>query len=242
MRLTSTNIYHGTHVIPVKIGNHIGSDSTGLKQACPKCKADVGKINRCKECQYEPETDEILKGYNIGDEKIVFTKEQLDSIENESIIEILGSVPKDTVDIRTLTGSYCIYPDVPKKKKTTTSKILTPWATLRHALEDSDKYITVRFTNRGKERLAYLTTINGSLEMLCATFDESFSEPEEKLPDVELTTEESDIGQKFLKSLKTLNTKKIINERNAKIQAMLETGETVQIQTTNSGNEMAFFA
>ena len=73
-----TNIFFGNQYIPVKISTVVREAGTGMSNACPHCKGDVGHINRCKDCGEEIPFADIRKAYKVSnDEKHIFAKEQL---------------------------------------------------------------------------------------------------------------------------------------------------------------------
>ena len=79
-----TNIFFGNQNIPVKISTVVREAGTGMSNACPHCKGDVGHINRCKDCGEEIPFADIRKAYKVSnDEKHIFAKEQFDTLKTK---------------------------------------------------------------------------------------------------------------------------------------------------------------
>lgn len=246
MRLVSTNILYGGFMIPVKIGNHVRNTSASvMKYACPKCEdgGDISQKYICEKCGPDNmyTSGELRRKVDIGDEIKVFDKEQVKAINGESIIEILGVVPNSKIDIRKITGSYCVYPETPKKKSAK-SKTAKPWTVLNRALAETEKAMVVRFTNNGKERLAYLVNMNGSLELICTAFEDDFQEPEVELPEVEITEQDIKSGVSLISKLQEPNLDEIVDERQARLEELITNGEPVESTDEEQKDEMAFFA
>lgn len=243
MRLTSTSILYNGFTIPVKIGNHISSDSSVLKFACPHCE-DGGEMSQkyiCTNCGPEKQftSGELRKKFDMGDEVKVFDREQVRNLNGESIIEIIGVVARDVIDIRKIIGSFCVYPDIPKKKNVK-GKTAKPWLVLKQALAQTGKAVVVRFTNNGKERLGYLVNFDDNLELICTAFEDKFQEPDTELPAIEVTDAEVKNGVDLIEKLEAPNIEEIVDERETRLTELIEKGEPTE-KVEEAAEEMAFF-
>ena len=187
MRLQKVILQSGMHQFPIKIGAMTRESSTGLKNACPHCNSLVGKVNKCNGCAKEIESSELLKAYQVNEELKIFSKDQVEALENDTVIEILGKIAKSMIPKTRLMGGFLIRPDLGKKQ---TSKTGKPWECIRHALLNSDNVLAVKYTNRGKERLAVITIENAEMVMLSLAFADDYSLPEDTPPSIEVTEKE----------------------------------------------------
>ena len=64
-----TNIFFGTQTIPVKISTVVRESKTGMSNACPHCRGDVGHINRGKDCSEEIAFADIRKAYKVSNDE-----------------------------------------------------------------------------------------------------------------------------------------------------------------------------
>jgi len=240
MRLTKNTLQFGMHQFPIKVGAMTSESSTGLKNACPHCKSLVGKINKCTGCNKEIDSKELLKAFPIDKELKIFSREQINSLENDTIIEILGKTAKSRISKTRIMGGYLIRPDVDEKsKKSSKGK---PWESLRHALLNSENALVVRFTNRGKERLAVLTVENSEMVMLSLAFVSDFHLPEEAPPSLQITENEIAQASSFIDSIKEIEIDTVCDERKSKIEEVASQGETIAIQIKEKDDGMSFFS
>jgi non-homologous end joining protein Ku len=121
-------------------------------------------------------------------------------------------------------------------------KLGKPWECIRHALLNSDNALVVRYTNRGKERLATITTENGEMVMLSLAFASDYSLPDEAPPSIEVTENDIKQASTFVESMKEIDLNSVFDERKSKIEEVAKQGETVTIQTKESNDGMSFFS
>jgi DNA end-binding protein Ku len=91
-------------------------EGIGLHLYHAKCKGPVKRPNFCPECNRQPESEEVEKGYELDTGGYLpITKEDLDSIavENEKVIEVIATVPAKDVDPVYFNESYWLLPDKP---------------------------------------------------------------------------------------------------------------------------------
>lgn len=239
MQLRKVILQSGMHQFPIKIGAMTRASSTGLKNACPHCKSQVGKVNKCTGCDKQIESSELLKGFPIDEEMKVFSKEQVDALDGDTVIEILGKVTKSMIPKTRLMGGFLIRPDMGNKK---TSKTGKPWECIRHALLNSDSALVVRYTNRGKERLAAITIENSEMVLLSLAFADDYSIPDEQPPSIEVTEKDIEQATEFVNSMKDVDLSSVIDERKSKVEEVARSGEAVTIQLKEKDDGMSFFS
>lgn len=235
--ISKVSIAYGLHNIPVKVCTVVRDSGTGMSNCCPDCNGDVGHKNACKNCSKELGTKEILKAYKVGDEKHIFTPEELTSLKNvEKSIDVAGITNIDAIDPRYITGSYYLVPEVAKKA----------YAILLQGMEKSGKAIVVKFALRGKQRIGVLVPQNvsgqGVILMRVLAFSNQVQPIDEELR-YDLTEEESDMGVSFINSLKDIDPESIEN-RYAKQMEEILSGEMISAPTIKKQqvDETAFFA
>lgn len=241
MQLRKVVLQSGMHQFPVKVGNMTRASTTGLKNACPHCQSLVGKVNKCNGCAKEIDNSELLKAVQIDDDEIkVFNKEQIEELEGDTVIQIVGKVPKSVIPKTRLMGGFLIRPDIGKgKKASTTAK---PWECIRHSLLNSDNVLAVKYTNRGKERPGVITTEFGEMVMLSLAFADDYNLPGDTAPDILVSEQEIEQAKEFVNSLKDVEIDDIRDERKDNIIAQAESGETVTIQAKEKDDGMSFFS
>lgn len=240
MQLKKVVLQSGMHQFPIKIGTMTRQSSTGLKNACPHCKSLVGKVNQCTGCDKQLDSSELLKAFPLDDEMKIFSKEEVEALEGDTVIEILGKVPQSRISKTRLMGGFLLRPDLGKNNKT--FKTGKPWECIRHALLDSDNALAVRYTNRGKERLAAITIENGEMIMLSLAFGDDYSLPTEAPPSIEVSEKEVDQAISFVESMKEVDLNSVVDERKAKIEEVAQKGESVAIQMSKKDDGMSFFS
>lgn len=239
MQLRKIVLQSGMHQFPIKIGAMTRASSTGLKNACPSCKSLVGKVNKCTGCDKEVDSSELLKAFPIDDDNLtIFSKEQVEAVDGDTVIEVLGKVTKSMIPKTRLMGGFLIRPDLGKKK---TSKTAKPWECIRHALMNSDNALEVRYTNRGKERLGVITVENSEMVLLSLAFADDYSLPDETPPSIEVSEKEIEQATTFIESLKETDINSVVDERKTKIEEVATSGEVVAPQIKEKDDGMSFF-
>ena len=226
-----TNIFFGTQTIPVKISTVVRESKTGMSNACPHCRGDVGHINRCKDCSEEIAFADIRKAYKVSnDEKHIFAKEQLDTLKTkENIIEVIGTID-GAVDPRYITGSYYILPE----------KNVKPWAMLKAGIEESGKSVIVKYAMRGKTKIGCLIASDNVILMQTIAFTSQVVNMDENI-NATLTDKEADMGKGFVeKTLPVCVIDTIKDEYSQQIEALLE-GNLEIVAPKPVTDETAFF-
>ncbi|MCU1432855.1 MAG: Ku protein [Actinotalea sp.] len=136
--------------VPVKLYAATGEHSVPLHQVH---QADGGRIRykkTCSACGEEVRTDEIVKGYQTDDGRmVVLTDEDLADLPlaTEREIAVEEFVPVDQVDPIMLGKTYYLEPDKTAAK---------PYALLREALKTTDRMAVVKVALRQRESMAVL--------------------------------------------------------------------------------------
>ena len=242
MRYTSSNIVYEMQVIPVKIGNLQKGDGTGLKQISPCCKTTTSRLTTCSDCEKPLENSELLKGFPLSKtEYHIFSQEQIDSLKDfDDIIEVLGTIPKDSIDYRMVCGSFAVLPDQPKKKKQI-QIFKKAYKVFERSVAESDKVIVVKFSTRQKQKLGIMTSINGVITLLHIVYDEQFNEIDE-IPQIEISEAEKKQGLSFIEKLESIELPSIEDNFKAKLEALIENGEPLTVAVPEAKEEeLSFF-
>lgn len=243
MKFTSSNIVYEMQIIPVKIGNLQKGDGTGLKQISPCCKVKTSRLTTCSDCEKPLENSELLKGFPLSKtEYHIFSQEQINSLKDfDDIIEVLGTIPKDSIDYRMVCGSFAVLPDQPKKKKQI-QIFKKAYKVFERAVAESDKVIVVKFSTRQKQKLGIMTSINGVITLLHIVYDEQFNEVDE-IPQIEISETEKKQGLSFIEKLESIELPSIEDNFKAKLEALIENGEPMTVAVPEAQEEeLSFFA
>ncbi|GAA1129224.1 Ku protein [Citricoccus alkalitolerans] len=135
--------------VPVKAYSATKGHDVALHQVHD---ADGGRIRyqrRCEVCGKKVDYEHIDKAYEDGEQTVVLTDEDFESLpeaQNDEI-EVVQFVPSDQIDPITLGKSYFLEPQGKSPKS---------YLLLRQALEDTDRTAVVTFSLRQKTRLGVL--------------------------------------------------------------------------------------
>jgi DNA end-binding protein Ku len=135
--------------VPVKVYSATEDHDVSLHQVHNK---DGGRIRYQRICEIDGEVvpyADIDKAYDNGEQTVVLTKDDLDSLpaEKSREIDVVEFVPSEQVDLLTLDRAYYLEPDGSSAKA---------YVLLRKTLEQTDRTAIVRFSLRQKTRLAAL--------------------------------------------------------------------------------------
>jgi DNA end-binding protein Ku len=135
--------------VPVKVYSATEDHDVSLHQVHNK---DGGRIRYQRICEIDGEVvpySDIDKAYDNGEQTVILTKEDLDSLpaEKSREIDVVEFVPSEQVDLLTLDRAYYLEPDGSSAKA---------YVLLRKTLEQTDRTAIVRFSLRQKTRLAAL--------------------------------------------------------------------------------------
>ena len=114
--------------------------------------ADGGRIRyerTCEVCGEKIDYADIDKAYDDGEQTVILTDEDFDSLPSEKSreIEVVQFVPSDQIEPMMLGSSYYLEPD---------SKSPKAYILLRRTLEETDRTAVVTFALRQKTRLGAL--------------------------------------------------------------------------------------
>ena len=242
MRATSSNIVYKMQIIPVKIGNYQKADSTGLKQISPCCKVLTSRKTTCSECDNELISKDLLKGFPLSKtEHHIFSQDQINALKDfDDIIEVLGTIPKDSIDYRLICGSFAVLPDQPKKKKQI-EIFKKAYKVFERSVAESDKVIVVKFSTRQKQKLGLMTSINNVITLLHIVYDEQFNEIDE-IPQIEISDAEKKQGLDFIEKLDSIELPSIEDNFKVKLEALIENGEPLTVTIPEAQEEeLSFF-
>ena len=163
-------ISFGLVSVPVKVYSATESHDVSLHQVHNKDGGRIRYQRRCEICGEVVEYRDIDKAYDNGEQTVVLTEDDLNSLpaERNHEIEVVEFVPADQVDLLRLDKSYYLEPD---------EKTLKQYTLLRRALEDSDRTAIVRFALRQKTRLAALRVRGDVLLLQTLLWDDEVRTP-----------------------------------------------------------------
>ena len=135
--------------VPVSLHSATESHDVRLHQVHD---ADGGRIRyqrKCEVCGEVVPYEHIDKAYTEGEQTVVLTEEDLDSLpaERSREIDVLEFVPSDQLDPLMFEGAYYLAPNSASSKS---------YVLLRRTLEDTDRTAIVSFALRQKTRLGAL--------------------------------------------------------------------------------------
>lgn len=144
--------------MPVKLYSATEDHDVKLHQVHEK---DAGRIRyqrRCEVCGQVVKYEDIDKAYDDGEQTVVLTEEDFESLPEERSreIEVVEFVPSDQLDPIMFERSYFLGPD---------SKSPKAYVLLRRTLEQTDRTAIVQFALRQKTRLGALR-VRGDVLML----------------------------------------------------------------------------
>lgn len=144
--------------VPVKLYSATEDHDIKLHQVHEKDGGRIRYQRRCEVCGEIVEYKDIDKAYDDGEQTVVLTDEDLDSlpVEKNREIDVVEFVPSDQIDPIMFDRSYYLEPD---------SKSTKAYVLLRRTLEDTDRTAVVKFALRQKTRLAALR-VRGDVLML----------------------------------------------------------------------------
>ncbi|HEX2246536.1 MAG TPA: Ku protein, partial [Arthrobacter sp.] len=142
--------------VPVKLYSATEDHDIKLHQVHEKDGGRIRYQRRCEVCGEIVEYKDIDKAYDDGEQTVVLTDEDLDSlpVEKNREIDVVEFVPSDQIDPIMFDRSYYLEPD---------SKSTKAYVLLRRTLEDTDRTAVVKFALRQKTRLAALRVRDGVL-------------------------------------------------------------------------------
>lgn len=238
-------IISGKNAIPVKVCGMLEKEQSIFSNTCPNCNGSVGYQNICNgECGEVIPYADIRKGYttlkNGKETKIVFKKEQIDQLKSlEQYIRVVGSMPYDQIDIRTIGEGYYVLPRKLEPKKKNSPDSSQPYCAIVKALEDSGKVIQIKYTLAGKEKQGILTAQNGLIILKNVVYDEQLRDSDEQ-PTAELKPTDIKKARNFIEALTQVDFSTVENEYTKAIEELLA-GKVPKIVQTRQSDGMDFF-
>lgn len=161
--------------VPVKLYSATDDHDIELHQVHNRDGGRIRYQRRCEVCGKIVDYDDIDRAYVEGDETVVLTKEEIESIpeERDRDIAVVEFVPNEQIDPILFERSYYLQP---------TGKSPKAYVLLRRTLEQSDRTAIVQFALRQKTRLAALR-VRGDVLLLQTLMwpdevrDAEFAEP-----------------------------------------------------------------
>jgi DNA end-binding protein Ku len=218
--------------VPVKLYSATEDHDIKLHQVHEKDGGRIRYQRRCEVCGEIVEYKDIDKAYDDGEQTVVLTDEDLDSlpVEKNREIDVVEFVPSDQIDPIMFDRSYYLEPD---------SKSTKAYVLLRRTLEDTDRTAVVKFALRQKTRLAALR-VRGDVLMLQTLLWEdevreaAFPALEE---DVRVSAKEREMSAALVESFSSdFKAEDFTDEYQEQlrtlIEAKLEQGETLDTEAT----------
>ncbi len=186
------SIAFGLVNVPVKVYSATESHDVSMHQVHDKDGGRIRYKRRCEVCGEEVDYDNIDKAYDDGEQTVVLTDEDMESlpVEKNREIDVVEFVPSDQVDPIMLDRAYYLEPD----SKSTKSYVL-----LRQTLEKTDRTAIVHFTLRQKTRLAALRVRGDVMMIQTLLWDDEVREA--KFPSLDERVKISDKELKMAASL-----------------------------------------
>lgn len=157
---------------------------------------DGGRIRYkrvCEECGKEIEYADIVKGYELGDGRMVLLdREDFDSlpINTDRAIDVLEFVSADEVDPIHFQKSYYLAPD---------KSTVRPYVLLRETLEQENRYAVVKIALRQRETLAMLRAREDVLVLHTMLWPDEI-----RKPDFEFLDQDTEVRPQELKMASSL--------------------------------------
>lgn len=156
--IATATVSFGLVSIPVKLYSTAqASEDVSFRMLHSKCNTPIKYRYWCPTEEQIVERDEIIKGYEYAkDEFVVFTAEELKSLEEESTktIVIEEFVPEDKVDPVYFEKSYYLGPDKGAARA---------YQLLSRAMTEKGLFAIATYASRGKQQIVALRPIDGGL-------------------------------------------------------------------------------
>lgn len=246
----TTSIVNGNQKIDVGICTMISETPTSFKNSCPECQESVGMYIKCKNDQCTRNHDDnkfsswkdtdLIKGYEVAKGEIHnLSPEQIATLKDvDGEMKVLGTIPMDKIDYRTLIGGYYLNPA--KSKKAKEQKAFEKmFVILRDGLYKSGKAIVVQFAVRTTQKLGLLIPFNDTIIVKQIAYGQELREFDEVFETI-LTPEESELGNNFVSALKEINPLEVEHQWSKTMEEILK-GEPLAVEIQASKDELSFF-
>ncbi len=241
----NVEIVSGKNAIPVKVCAMLEKEQSIFSNTCPDCQGSVGYQNICNgDCGKVIPFESIQKGYTTMKDgkptKVIFSKDQINQLKSlEQEITVIGSMPYDQIDIRTIGEGYYILPRKLDPKKKNSPDSTQPYCAIAKALEQSGKVIQIKYTLSGKEKQGILTAQNGIIILKNVVYDEQLRLCDED-PKFELKPVDVKKARNFIEALKQVDFTTVENKYTKAIEQLLA-GKVPEIVEARASDGMAFF-
>jgi DNA end-binding protein Ku len=222
--------------VPVKVYSATEDHDVGLHQVHNKDGGRIRYQRRCEICHKIVDYENIDKAYEEGDQTVVLTEEDLDSLPEEKSreIDVVEFVPSDQLDPITFDRSYFLEPD------STSSKA---YVLLRRTLEETDKTAIVHFALRQKTRLGALRVHGDVLMLQSLLWDDEVREAQFPALDekVRISAKELEMSAALVSSFATdFSPEKFSDDYQDQLRELIEAklakGDAVSTEETFGGD------
>ncbi|MFG6401762.1 Ku protein [Microbacterium sp. P04] len=225
--------------VPVKVYSATEDHDVSLHQVHNK---DGGRIRYQRICEIDGEVvpfPDIDKAFDDGEQTVVLTKADFDSLPSEKSreIDVVEFVPTEQVDPLTFDRAYYLEPDSTSPKA---------YVLLRKTLEQSDRIAIVRFSLRQKTRLAALRVRGEVLVLQTLLWADEVREAAFPALDesVRISAKELEMSASLVESFsKDFDPEEFTDDYQAElrtlIEAKLEQGDAVDTSATFGEQEEA---
>lgn len=224
------SIAFGLVNVPVKLYSATESHDVNMHQVHEKDGGRIRNQHRCQECGKVVESDDMVKAYDDGENRVILTKDDFEALpadENDDL-EVLQFVPNDQIDPIMLEKSYFLEP---------TSKTPKSYLLLRQTLEDTDRTAIVTITLRTRTRLATLRVCGKVLMIQTLRWADEIRDVDFKGVDsqAKISKKELDMSAKLVESYSEDFTPEEFNddyqeELRKLIDAKIDKGESLDLE------------
>jgi DNA end-binding protein Ku len=187
--------------VPVKLFTAVRSHDVSFRQLHETTKARVKRKRVDAETGEEVPNDEIVKGYEVDDERyVVVDPDELDALDPQAsrMIDIRRFVDLDEIDPIYYDRAYYLTPDGESASK--------PYRLLTEAMDRAGRVAIAKFVMRNKEYLAAVRAREGLLLLSTMNYADEVADPEDLdaddlRRDVEVREREVEMAEELIESL-----------------------------------------
>ena len=193
--------------IPIRVYNAVDTaESISFNQIHRECNGRIGYDKRCKKCNNQVETDDIVKGFQYEpDQYVIFEKDDLDKLKLKStkVIDIEGFVDASEIDATLYDAPYYAGPDGDVAAKT--------YSLLSAALRESGKMGVGKVVLRDREDVVMIAPKGDGIVL----YKMRYPKEVRKIEDVPLVEKQHKPNKDELKLAKSL-----IDSMSAKLDSL----------------------
>ena len=186
-------ISFGMVCVPVKLFVATEDKDIHFNQLHDKCKCKINLVKKCKACDVDLNSTDIIKGYEYAKNQfVVISDEDLASVPvpTKKIVSIDSFVNLDEIDSIHFEKTYYLEPGVASEK---------PFALLLNALRDKNKAGLAKFTLRTKERLCLIRAKGSRLLLTTLLYPDEIRISDKEIIDYpELSPQEIQMGSMII--------------------------------------------